>query len=517
MSEDEDDDCIPRGGGADGGEADLLPTGVDLLASEAASPATAQSLPPARRSSREVRPNPRRSPSPTPSPSTSRAKAASVPPLRAVAAPLRVAPEDPETCKLSDDLADSCKTLCKVCGQPFFLTGMRSHTQAAHGLQITMYKEIHGPFEIIEKVFHKCHICGKILLLDSDAMGGHIKGTHKMKERDYKEKYCTYAKPSTNLKFSTSQKYNVSQKSLKAGKSSKSLPPVKALKASKSLKSVKSNKSLKSRKSKIEEDESDEDQEWLKRKARKVRTFDPFKDVEYDCAMPHCDPCGRSSVVVQLASLDKQELEKAEEEQHKMEPNEEEVEKQQDSMEPNEEEATKEEMPLCTKSMPRLIRSCLAAEVLEPAFSSTDSEEGSMDVSGESSMDIDTSTDMGDSEEDEEKVVDEARKKMECEEEAGMEEKASVVDGEEKVEDYEVNETKDNVEEVELEENCCEVEDSADGSGDFKSKWRKEHGDHDEKLTRGDYHEEELMNHADNEKSYIGIMDEIFVNVKTSE
>ena len=47
--------------------------------------------------------------------------------------------------------------------------------------------ELHGPFKIIEHVYHKCHLCDKILILDNDAMGGHIKFTHKMKEKVYKE------------------------------------------------------------------------------------------------------------------------------------------------------------------------------------------------------------------------------------------------------------------------------------------------------------------------------------------
>ena len=73
-----------------------------------------------------------------------------------------------------------------------------------HKMQITRYKEMYGPFEIIEHVFHKCHLCGKILLLDSDAMGGHIKGTHKMKEREYKEKYFIYSYPRSGQSSSTS-------------------------------------------------------------------------------------------------------------------------------------------------------------------------------------------------------------------------------------------------------------------------------------------------------------------------
>ena len=43
-------------------------------------------------------------------------------------------------------------------------------------------------------MWHACHLCGKLVLLDSDALGGHIKNIHKMKEKDYKDKYCVYVK-----------------------------------------------------------------------------------------------------------------------------------------------------------------------------------------------------------------------------------------------------------------------------------------------------------------------------------
>ena len=72
---------------------------------------------------------------------------------------------------------------------------------SSHGVQITKYKEMYGPLEIIEKVFHKCHLCGKIVLLDSDTLGAHIKRAHKMKERAYKKKFCIY-KPAAGVKQS---------------------------------------------------------------------------------------------------------------------------------------------------------------------------------------------------------------------------------------------------------------------------------------------------------------------------
>ena len=106
--------------------------------------------------------------------------------------PLRVTPpSDLSQCKISDNLEDSCKTLCKVnrvshflmcwaqvdlnvyiqqiCEKPYTLTAMRSHTLSAHNLQITKYKEIHGQFEILQVsllkllylgIFHPHRWCG---------------------------------------------------------------------------------------------------------------------------------------------------------------------------------------------------------------------------------------------------------------------------------------------------------------------------------------------------------------------
>ena len=101
----------------------------------------------------------------------------------------QIVPDDPINYLVSNNMVDACKTECCLCGKRFFLSQMRSHTLAKHYLQITKYKEIYGQFEIIEKVFHKCHLCGRLVQLDSDTLGGHIKSTHKMKEKEYKDKY----------------------------------------------------------------------------------------------------------------------------------------------------------------------------------------------------------------------------------------------------------------------------------------------------------------------------------------
>ena len=71
----------------------------------------------------------------------------------------------------------------------------------SHGVQITEYKAMYGQFEIIEKVFHKCHMCGKIDLMVGDTLGAHIKRAHKIKERTYKKTFCIN-KPAAGVKKS---------------------------------------------------------------------------------------------------------------------------------------------------------------------------------------------------------------------------------------------------------------------------------------------------------------------------
>ena len=76
-----------------------------------------------------------------------------------------IPPTDPVNCKTSDNMADCCKTLCKVCtthsvgnqsfkckvcGKAFSLKQMRQHTLGTHKLQITEYKAKFGPFQLVQ-------------------------------------------------------------------------------------------------------------------------------------------------------------------------------------------------------------------------------------------------------------------------------------------------------------------------------------------------------------------------------
>jgi len=93
--------------------------------------------------------------------------------------------------KLSNDMADACKTHCKLCNDEVKLVAMRGHTKSKHKMTITEYKSKFGvEFEIIEKIHHECGICKKIILLCSDTVAVHLKTPgHGITHKNYNEKY----------------------------------------------------------------------------------------------------------------------------------------------------------------------------------------------------------------------------------------------------------------------------------------------------------------------------------------
>jgi hypothetical protein len=212
--------------------------------------------------------------------------------------PLRISIPAENDCKLSDDLADSCRTLCKVCNSAVTLTGMRFHTLTNHKLQITRYKELYGPFEIIEHVFHKCHICGKILLLDSDAMGGHIKGTHKMKEKVYKERFMI----NTNQPGFKSEPKTIEESSkIKSETKTSEVVP----KKSKERFMTNTNQSSNEAESKIGGEVNVSSKKKSQSSSSKPQ-YDfktTFPDFEYSCNMKHCELCEHGGANVLLEVL----------------------------------------------------------------------------------------------------------------------------------------------------------------------------------------------------------------------
>ena len=102
--------------------------------------------------------------------------------------------EDLKNFRFSNDPSDCCKTLCKICGQGYPLTAMRSHTRSKHDMVITEYKTKFNQtfYNIVEKVFHRCGICQNPILMDGDSIAAHLgsnKSTHQITHKAYNEKF----------------------------------------------------------------------------------------------------------------------------------------------------------------------------------------------------------------------------------------------------------------------------------------------------------------------------------------
>ena len=91
----------------------------------------------------------------------------------------------------SNDMRDACKTICKICAYEVSLKALRNHTRSKHGITITVYKEMFGTnIKIIEEIYHKCGICGKSILLDSDSVVSHLKKRgHSTTHKQYNKKF----------------------------------------------------------------------------------------------------------------------------------------------------------------------------------------------------------------------------------------------------------------------------------------------------------------------------------------
>ena len=99
---------------------------------------------------------------------------------------------DSENCRFSNCMRDAVRSICQICGSPETWNNMRNHTNKVHGIRITAYKQKYGQLteHLVEKVFHKCGVCGRVLLLDPDILAPHVRN-HDMSHRQYSAKYMT--------------------------------------------------------------------------------------------------------------------------------------------------------------------------------------------------------------------------------------------------------------------------------------------------------------------------------------
>ena len=134
------------------------------------------------------------------------------------------------------------------------------------------------------------------------------------------------------------------------------------------------------------------------------KAFNPFTDIEYDCNIKHCDQCDKSSLVVQLAKLEKEHSEgnvnteglqvsgdcgeaiNSTEEQLLEDEKDPPTSFLQDKIQDNytdklDEVTITKRQPLFTKSMPLVLQSCLQAEILLPDVSFDDLSSSDWDTS----------------------------------------------------------------------------------------------------------------------------------------
>ena len=73
---------------------------------------------------------------------------------------------------------------------------MRFHTSRTHSMPIKTYKEKYGNHrqQMVKEVYHKCGVCRKDMLLDSDDIKNHLY-RHGLSQKLYNSKFLAENKP----------------------------------------------------------------------------------------------------------------------------------------------------------------------------------------------------------------------------------------------------------------------------------------------------------------------------------
>merc|ERR1719219_698515 len=93
--------------------------------------------------------------------------------------------------QLSSDPQLSCRVFCNLCDRPYYLSGLRKHVAHKHSLTYTEYKLRYGgdpKRQVINTVYHPCLLCQKVVLLDTDELGKHLKD-HRLGYTQYMKEH----------------------------------------------------------------------------------------------------------------------------------------------------------------------------------------------------------------------------------------------------------------------------------------------------------------------------------------
>ena len=95
---------------------------------------------------------------------------------------------DKERKLISNDFVDYVLVECKLCQTQTPMTRLRSHTKSEHKMTITEYKAQFGATLVpVETVYHKCGLCGKLVLFDSDHISDHLRRAGHMTHKEYND------------------------------------------------------------------------------------------------------------------------------------------------------------------------------------------------------------------------------------------------------------------------------------------------------------------------------------------
>ena len=87
----------------------------------------------------------------------------------------------------SNNPLHSCKIFCGFCDKVINLSGLGKHVNNIHKSTVKEYKSLFGDprKQIIKLVFHKCAICQKVLLFNTDDISKHLKKSHQVAYKEY--------------------------------------------------------------------------------------------------------------------------------------------------------------------------------------------------------------------------------------------------------------------------------------------------------------------------------------------
>ena len=116
----------------------------------------------------------------------------------------------------TDDINQVCKIRCQVCEKKIVMSNMNKHITEVHCLEVNEYKEFYGYQNIVQKTYHRCGVCQRVLLFDILEIGAHLKKQkHTISLKEYSSRFLVN---SVKIKEEPVKKPKLGRSSLYPGK-----------------------------------------------------------------------------------------------------------------------------------------------------------------------------------------------------------------------------------------------------------------------------------------------------------